>query len=53
MNKLKQLAVAVSTHKAHSVDLMQQSCIMEGNVAAADFSSAILVLSLESFAKQL
>ena len=51
MNKLKQLAVAVSVHKAHSVDLMQQSCIMKGNVAAANFSSAVLVLSLNTISK--
>ena len=51
LNKLKQLAVARSTHKAHSVDLMQQSCIMEGNAAAADVSSAILILSLDTTCK--
>ena len=51
MNKLKQLDVCVSMHKAHNVDLISQSCIMEGNFAATDFSSAILVLSLDTICK--
>lgn len=51
VNKLKQLDVSVSMHKAHSVDLTSQSCIVEGNFAATDFSSAILVLSVDTLCK--